>query len=163
MEDSVALAEIDIQGRARRFEAPPISHPLAVELGDGVRILGYDLAGTEVRGGDTVHLTLYWQALDEMDVSYTVFTHLLTGDARIRGQQDSVPGSGSLPTTSWLPGEVVVDEYAIELAEGAPPGDYVLEIGMYEAATGQRLPVRDAAGNPVGDRLRLDTLISVTR
>jgi hypothetical protein len=101
--------------------------------------------------------------MDEMDVSYTVFTHLLDGDARIWGQQDSVPGGGSLPTTSWLPSEVLIDEYAIELAGDAPPGEYILEIGMYEADTGRRLPVRDAAGNPSGDHLRLDTLIPVTR
>jgi hypothetical protein len=162
-EGGVVLAAIEIQGRARRFEAPPIGHPLSAELGDGVRLLGYDLADAEVRGGDTVHLTLLWQAMGEMDVSYTVFTHLLDGDSRIWGQQDSVPGGGSLPTTSWLPGEVLIDEYAIELAGDAPPGEYLLEIGMYEAETGQRLPVRDAAGNPSGDYVRLDTLIPVTR
>jgi 4-amino-4-deoxy-L-arabinose transferase-like glycosyltransferase len=162
-EGGAVLAAIEIQGRARRFEAPPIGHPLPAELGDGIRLLGYDLADAEVRGGDAVRLTLFWQAMGETEVSYTVFTHLLDGDSRIWGQQDSVPGGGSLPTTSWLPGEVLIDEYAIELARDAPPGEYLLEIGMYEAETGQRLPVRDAAGNPYGDYVRLDTLIAVTR
>jgi hypothetical protein len=156
------LAVVEIQGRARRFDAPPIRHPLLAELGDGIRLLGYDLADTKLLGGDTVHLTLFWQATGEIDLSYTVFTHLLDGDARIWGQQDDVPGGGSLPTTSWLPGEVIIDEYAIELPGHAPPGQYVLEIGMYEADTGRRLPIRDLAGNSIGDHLLLNTLIHVT-
>ncbi len=163
MESSMVLTAIDIQGRAGLFEVPPIAHPLPAALGDGIRLLGYDVAGTELRGGDTLRLTLIWQAVGETDVSYTVFTHLLDGESRIWGQQDSVPGGGSLPTTSWLPGEVLIDEYTLELSEDAPPGEYVLEIGMYEATTGQRLPIHDATGSPSGDHLCLDTPILVTR
>jgi hypothetical protein len=33
---------------------------------------------------------------------------------------------------------------------------------MYEAASGQRLPVFDAMGTPIGDHLRLDARIDVT-
>jgi len=114
---------------------------LQARLGEEVQFLGYDLSSNEVRAEATLQLTLYWQALAEMQVSYTVFTHLLDTEDRIWGQMDSIPGRGEAPTTSWLEGEVVTDEYEIVVDTEASPGEYVIEIGMYDASTGQRLPV----------------------
>ncbi|MFQ6059241.1 MAG: hypothetical protein ACE5MB_10245, partial [Anaerolineae bacterium] len=59
------------------------------------------------------------------------------------------------PTTGWLPGEVITDEYAIPVDSDAPPGDYVLEIGMYDALTGERLPVVVQGARVPGDRVLL--------
>jgi hypothetical protein len=120
-----------------------------------VLFLGYDLSSEDVKPGDTLHLTLYWQALSEMQVSYTVFTHLLDANERTWGQMDSIPLRGEAPTTSWVSGEVIADEYDIAVDEGAPPGDYAIEIGMYDASTGQRLPVLAGGQLLEGDRLLL--------
>jgi hypothetical protein len=89
-----------------------------------------------------------------MDASYTVFTHLLDERTQIRGQQDNPPVGGRYPTTLWVPGEVIVDEYAIVVQPDAPPGSYVVEVGLYDPATMQRLPVLDPTG-AVGDRILL--------
>jgi len=88
-------------------------------------------------------LTLYWKALAEMDTSYTVFIHLLDAEDKIWGQRDSLPGNGALPTTGWLPGEVIADAYNVPIHPEAPPGPYSIEIGMYQAETGQRLSLID--------------------
>jgi len=136
-----SLAELIIEGRPRTFKVPPIPHPLEVNLGDQVELLGYDLDATELKAGDTLSLTLYWKALAEMDTSYTVFIHLLDGEDKIWGQRDSLPGNGSLPTTGWLTGEVIADAYNVPIHPEAPPGPYSIEIGMYQAETGQRLSV----------------------
>ena len=62
----------------------------------------------------------------------------------------------------WMVGEVIVDVYAIVVNPDTPMGEYILEVGMYEAATGRRLPVSDPAGNVVGDHIILDTTVVVT-
>jgi hypothetical protein len=90
-----------------------------------------------------------------MDVSYTVFTHLLDAEERVWGQMDSVPLRGEAPTTSWVSGEVIADEYEITVDAGAPPGDYAIEVGMYDATTGRRLPVSIDGRLLQGDRLVL--------
>ena len=90
-----------------------------------------------------------------METSYTVFTHLLDGANQIRAQQDNPPVGGSYPTTMWLSGEVVTDEYALVVDADAPPGEHIIEIGLYVAETGQRLPVLDEAGQIIGDRILL--------
>jgi hypothetical protein len=72
----------------------------------------------------------------------------------VRGQQDNPPVHGTYPTALWVPGEVVVDEYEIEVAADAPPGSYVIEAGMYDPDTMARLPVADPGG-AAGDRVLL--------
>jgi hypothetical protein len=89
-----------------------------------------------------------------METAYTVFTHLLDQGDQIRGQKDSPPRGGSYPTTLWVPGEIVVDEYEIPIAADATPGRHVIEVGMYDPKTMQRLPVFDPTG-AIGDRILL--------
>ena len=61
------------------------------------------------------------------------------------------------PTTGWAAGEVIVDPYEIPVHPDAPPGRYVIEIGMYDPVTGERLPAFDGDGNPLEqNRILLD-------
>jgi hypothetical protein len=154
----LSLGTIHIHTSDRLWEPPAFEHTVGAQLGDSVELLGYDLdlPGDEqtAQPGETIHLTLVWRCLREMEVSYTVFTHLLDETGQIRGQQDNPPVGGRYPTTLWVPGEVVVDEYALDIEPDAPPGTYMIEVGMYDPATMQRLPVLDPAG-AVGDRVLL--------
>ncbi len=161
----LALTTIEVEGRPHSTEPPKaIQHPLWARLGDGVLFLGYDLASTESRPGGSLHLTLYWQALAQMETSYTVFTHLVDEEDRIWGQKDGVPGDWTLPTTSWIEGEYIKDEYEIPIKEEGPLGYYLIEIGMYDASTSVRLPIYDQGGNHIGDRLLLrETPIRLVR
>jgi hypothetical protein len=140
------------------FTPPTVQHPWEANLGGQVRFLGYDLDAISARPDDTLHLTLYWQALTEMDESYTVFTHLLDKDNLIWGQRDNLPAGGTLPTSCWLKDEIIVDEYDIPVQPDASPGQYVIAIGMYQLETMQRLPVIDQEGQIVGDRVLLEEL-----
>lgn len=155
IEGEIDLGMVKVEGRPRQFTPPPIDYPLVAWLGESVKFLGYQLSAETVKSGQTLHLTLYWQALAEMSTSYTVFTHLLDKDNYIWGQKDSLPGDGTLPTTGWLRGEVIADEYDIFVKPETPTGEYMLEIGMYEATTGQRLPVFDERGDALGERIIL--------
>ncbi|UCC62484.1 MAG: glycosyltransferase family 39 protein [Anaerolineae bacterium] len=139
-----------------------IVHPLQIDFSDGVRLLGYDLEAEGLRPGGTVYLTLYWQARGLVERRYKVFTHLLgevfnaESGSFLWGQQDNEPVGGTRPTSGWRPGEVVVDGYAILLDRQAPAGRYALEIGLYDPATGERLPLLDGQGTSVADHLVLD-------
>ncbi len=160
---SIFVYEIDCREErvtkgTAHFTPPTVQHPLEANF-DQVRCLGYDLDATSVRAGDTLHLTLYWQASAEMDVSYTIFTHLLDKDNRIWGQKDNTPKGGTLPTSCWVKGEIIVDEYDIPIQPDAPPGQYVIEIGMYQLDTGQRLPIIGPEGQViVDDRVLLEEI-----
>ncbi len=153
----LALGSVRVSHRARSYDVPPMEHEIGWLLGDGVRLLGYDVDDS-ARPGEILRLTLYWQCVAEMTESYTVFTHLLDSDNAIRGQVDRLPVSGAAPTTGWLPGEVITDPYEIAVDAESPGGRYVVEVGMYDAATMQRLPVYDAQGAVQGDRILVGTV-----
>ena len=153
----VELGTIRTLGRVRTYEIPEVERKLGWSLGQGITLLGYDMDAT-VTAGETLRLTLYWQCVRQMGESYTVFTHLLGEDNVIRGQLDRIPGGGEAPTTSWVEREVITDQYEIVVDVQAPAGEYVIEVGIYDANTMERLPVHDAEGEAQGDRALLQTV-----
>jgi hypothetical protein len=161
---AVALSTISIAEQVRRFELPHPQYPMRAELGGVVAFLGYDLEGRKLGASDTLHLSLYWQAMAEMDKSYTVFTHLLDAQNQIWGQKDSLPVNGNYPTTDWWEGEVIVDEYEIPVRTDAPAGEYKIEIGMYDAVTGERLSVFTSRGQQLSENcILLETPVKVMK
>ncbi len=141
--------------RWRRFKPPRMRYTQQATWQNGVQLLGYDIQPRKVKPGDTLTITLYWQAGDTPSPDYTVFVHLVGPDG-LRGQHDSPPGQGGLPMSGWLPGEVVTDIHRVPVAPDAPPGDYWLAVGMYDPATVTRLPLVDGA-----DHLRLEQTVQV--
>ena len=134
--------------------------PLAFRLAEAVLLRGCDCDVAEhdesptilAQPGGTLHVSLYWEAVDRVETSYTVFVHLLDGQDHIWAQQDSLPQGGDFPTDEWLAGDVIVDRYSIALPSDAPAGDYQLVAGMYDRNDGQRLPVFDEEGLSLGDQ-----------
>ncbi len=154
--DVLELGTVTVKGRDRVFAKPSPEHVQPVRFGLGIGFLGYDLKRQEPAGTTpTFRLTLYLQALQSMDRSYTVFTHLLDSRSVIWAQQDSPPLRGAAATTTWLPGEYIKDEYLLTVKPGAPAGEYVVEVGFYDAASFVRLPLISEASAPLGDRLIL--------
>jgi hypothetical protein len=66
-----------------------------------------------------------------------------------------VPGDGAFPTTGWLPREVIADEFVVPLPESEAMAATQLELGIYDPATGERLPVVDGAGEVIDSRVVL--------
>jgi len=144
--------------------------PLNANLGDKVELAGYKLttdAASPQSGilttepNTALRLTLYWRALAPMETSYTVFTHLLDANGQLWAQKDNPPVRGSYLTTEWRIGETIVDKFDIVIPPHAPAGQYELEVGLYDATTGQRLPLLDETGRRQDERVLLSDRIVV--
>jgi hypothetical protein len=163
------MTEVQVMQSSRRYSAPPMGILLQQDFGDTIRLLGCNLSdvATEPGGsvalaaGDVLRLTLYWQMRRPVQTSYSVFTHLLHEGGELWGQQDSVPAEGTYPTTEWVEGEVVEDPFGIAVANDAPPGRYQLELGLYDAATGHRLPLTVDGQETGEDRVLLPVKVIV--
>ncbi len=84
--------------------------------------------------GDSVPVTLYWRALQPLTKNYVIFTHLTaSATATPAAQHDSEPGNGTNPTTSWTPGEIVIDPHQVTIPQGVSSGSYQLRVGLYTA------------------------------
>jgi hypothetical protein len=124
-----------------------------------ILLTGVDFEAGRLEPGQLVDVTLHWQALRTLDEDYTVFVHLLGPDGLLHGQVDSWPVQGTLPTSTWQPGQRIDDRYLVPLDADAPPGSYQLEIGVYLLSTNTRLPVLGPEGIPLDDRVLLGGLI----
>jgi len=144
----------------RSFEPPALQHTLNVDFGGQVLLLGYDLEQ------DTNALSLHvaWQALNDIEHRYKTFVHLFDPTTeQIVAQRDAEPRAGERPTSTWIAGEVVTDSFQISTAD-VPAGSYRLAIGLYDAATGQRLPaVGSDGGRLPQDRVVLEEAVTVVR
>ena len=139
-----------------------IQHPLNVQLGSNIRLMSYSLDHIQIAPGETLELTLQWQPSAPIAKNYKVFTHLIgtlnpATNSPVWSQMDSEPVGGSRPTSTWQVGETIEDRYGLLVPPNTPPGQYTLEVGMYDPATLMRLPVIDASGKrAMDDRVLLD-------
>lgn len=114
----------------RNFTEPPLSHRLDANFAEQVKLLGYDLPERRVQPGGGLPMTLYWQGLDWMGHSYTIFTRLLAVDQTAHGGRDRLPREG-YRTLYWSPGEIVTDSFGVPIDADAPDGIYYLNLGLY--------------------------------
>ncbi len=137
---------------------PTVATPLHVTFDQDIRLVGYAVEPAQTTPGGTVDLTLYWQAETRPALPYTVFAHLTDADGALRAQNDSMPAGNTLPTSCWLPGEVVEDHRPIAIPADIPPGVYTIQVGLYYLPTLVRLPIIDGGE---GDIFRLPSTITV--
>jgi len=98
--------------------------------------------------GTSLPLALHWTTDAPIDRRYKASVQLLNAQNQVVAQQDGEPGGGSLPTDAWQPGAEIVDKRGVYAPPGAPPVDYRLILALYDAGTGERLPV--AGGDALG-------------
>ncbi len=149
------LGTLRVAPTDRVFTSPRPQLLRESNLDDKVMLVGADVWSDPVPPGGTLRLTLYWQALAETDVPYTVFVHLLDAGGRVVAGHDAQPRGGARPTTGWVPGEYVADPHELSIPAELPPGEYVMEVGMYDAGvpTMPRLPILGKEGEPATDRV----------
>jgi 4-amino-4-deoxy-L-arabinose transferase-like glycosyltransferase len=160
------LPVLDLQGQVAdrsavfgRIKIVPREHPEHVienqvhyELDSKLALIGYELSPpADLETG--VDLTLYWQALSDLDEDYTVFVHWLDEEGRILAQQDNQPRNGTYPTGLWEEGEIVEDMYHLTVPAGFPANrpPVLLAVGMYRLETLERLAVFDENGQRLAD------------
>ena len=138
-----------------------VPHQVGARMGDLIELVGYRVETPKVQPGETVRVTLYWRALTTNPPARTVFVHLIDEQGALRGQQDNPPVFGTQPLPLWTTGDEVRDSYAFQVAADAPPGSYAIAVGLYDPATGTRLPVTGPDGIPLGDHILLEKAVRV--
>lgn len=112
--------------------------------------LAHGVAAREVsacRAETEIRVTMWWQAMRPPDADLSVFVHLLSAESPVPlAQADSAaPVYGWYPMTRWQAGEVVTDQYAVGLADGAAR----VKIGFYEQPEPGKFVNYDAAELPL--------------
>jgi hypothetical protein len=122
------LGTVELQARQSEEGIP---NPVSFNFEDELVLSGYRLDRRQGQPEESLTLTLYWRGLRQMQNNYTISAQVLGPENRIYAQQDSWPLDGSFPTTAWIPGELVQDQYQLTLADDTPPGVYDVQIVVY--------------------------------
>ncbi len=108
----------------------------------------------QVAPGDACALELTWEAERAIDAGYKVFVHAVDEAGQLVAQHDGIPAAGLQPTNAWPAGAPITDRHGLLLPPAeASTGRLRILVGLYDAETGQRLPL---AGG--GDAVELCTI-----
>jgi hypothetical protein len=130
-----------------------------VEFSGGPAMRGYALPSRTVTAGQDLRLTLYWQAGQRPVTNLNGFVHVRNSQkdwplnpqtgSELWGQQDNFT-PGNLSTTDFIPGKLYQDEYRVPIPENTPPGEYYLEVGWFDPASGEQLaPIPESVEPPL--------------
>lgn len=133
-----------VQPQPNKTSFPAPSHPLSQDMG-GVTLLGYDIDLSRMGNAPDWHLStgrrirvaLYWRVDAKVANDRFVSLKLLAGDGSRGGQLDRRPVLDAYPTKSWRVGEYISDTYDLPVLLGAAPGDYRLQVTLYDPNTGR--------------------------
>lgn len=128
----------------RYLDANPTRPPIAIFGNNEIALLDYRIVGP-LRHGATLRVQLTWQALRPVFNDYTLFIHAVHDDGETYGQVDEKPQAGNLPTTKWMPGQVLSDTHTIQIDVDGPSEGFHLKVGLYKPATGERVLIENGA------------------
>ena len=141
-EDIATIGQVVVRDGRQLFAARPNGED-AYRLGEHITLAGYS-AVTEAE--DRVRLTLYWQTDAPLTMDYSIFAQGVDETNAMVGQADGPACEGACPTTSWAPGSTIEDTRVISMPAGTPTEGLHVLVGIYDLASGERLPVRDKDG-----------------
>jgi 4-amino-4-deoxy-L-arabinose transferase-like glycosyltransferase len=126
----------------------PLAYP--VRFGDALELVALELPRTRIATEfDGVNIQLYFRPLrDDLDAPLSIFVHMARRDGRVHAQRDLL----GVPTTGWSPAMLFIQDNFV-IAGPTPPGPYWITLGVYDVSTGERLPILDADGAPLGDQV----------
>jgi len=124
-------------------DSPDRQQPIHVMLG---RLVTLQTAAftAKVTPGGGIAVRLVWQANQALQSPYSVFVHLDAVSGQLIAQHDGAPAAGLHPTQDWQPGDIIDDRHGVLVPADTPPGDYRLDVGMYQVG-GQRLALPDGS------------------
>ena len=129
-----------------------------VRFGESIYLERAELFSDDLKPGKIIQIALHWRADEILEQRYKIFLHLVDENGLIVAQGDSEPGGGLALTTTWIPGEPVVDNHGLLVPVGTELGEYRLLLGLYETFNPlARLPLSSV--DHEGDALPLATIV----
>jgi hypothetical protein len=135
---------------------PPTAAPVNLNFGDLARLVAYEIdrqnndPAQSISPGETLQVNLYWQPLAPIKQDLVSYVHLTDLKANLIGQARGVPAAGQAPTTTWAPGQIILDSHPVVVDETIrPPLALKLETGLFEPQNYSFIPAIDEAAQPI--------------
>lgn len=112
--------------KAPSFDAPHELMPVSVDFEGKIKLLGYRISPARATPGHPLDVTVAWQTLGQLDRDYSLTVRLVDMNGARRTQRDR-----GYPTRTFAPGEVRVDRFTLPLEPTLLPGQYAIQLGVY--------------------------------
>ena len=146
-------------------KAIPARPKATVAWGDGqtnrIQLLGWDLPRSAPRG-TRFDITLYYKILQPVGGSWKTLVHF-DGAAGRAGNGDHDPIAGRCPTSTWQPGDYIIDRFTASAGSAAFPGGvYDVWIGFFTGSNPnwRNMKLTEAPGDmrDNADRVKIATI-----
>lgn len=135
----------DIPESAERFASP-------YTFDGDLRLVAASIEPDELSGSGEVMVRTWWEVRNRVNGEYEMFIHADTPRNRING--DHEPVFGMFPTRYWLEGDIVMDEFPLDVSRfGDRRGVYDVHVGFFRGDN--RMSVSPAVAE---DRVKIGTL-----
>jgi 4-amino-4-deoxy-L-arabinose transferase-like glycosyltransferase len=103
------------------------------------------------RTADGMEVKYRWRCLKPVDRDYWCFTHIVDTSGNIVGYLDHQILSGDPPTSQWKDGDIAVERLLFPLSANQSGATYHLRLGLFDRATGERLPISASTFTVTGE------------
>jgi len=110
---------------------PAVERQRQADFNGELALTGLSLSSGQPKPGETLEVTLDWQALAKAGPAYTVFLHLIAPDgSRVAGVDEPIL-RGAYQPDLWPKDRTLPDRHWLALPSDLPPGHYRLDLGLY--------------------------------
>jgi hypothetical protein len=148
--DSYTLAKVAIESPQGEF-----ANAQSQDFANDILLTGYEYDRRVLEAGDTLQVTLQWQALRDVDADYLVRLWLLDDEGHEVAGVERRPNSDDSSTSFWNAGQIVSDTFDLALPEELSPGRYLVNLALIDTATGEVVHILAEDGHQVNSLLSL--------
>jgi hypothetical protein len=126
--------------------------PIDFVLRDELSLRGYELSSERFTPGESVWLTLYWQALTDVSHDFVISLQLLDQAGSEVAYWLGRPVRSSYSTDQWQSQQMVQDPWRLDLPTEISPGEYRLQVSLFDAETQTEVGEANLTEITVADR-----------
>lgn len=108
------------------------SRVINARFGEHITLLSTAISSSTLAPAAVLGVSFQWYTDVPLETRYRVTVQLLSEEGKLIGQRDAEPGSNMALTTTWKPGEAVLDTHGLIIPVNTPPGVYTLIVALYD-------------------------------
>ncbi len=148
--DALPLATVAIEPASGDYP-----NPLQQNFNNEARLVGYEYNTRQLRPGDNLVVTLYWEALPALETDYIIRVRLLGENGEVYGRANTFVEAGQYNGAAWHPGEFSQDVHTLQLDPTIPPGSYQIYVALIDSVTKEPQNIVADDGHWINDHLNL--------
>jgi 4-amino-4-deoxy-L-arabinose transferase-like glycosyltransferase len=151
--DGTGLGDILVLGEVTILPQTGALFPNTLDqnFNNEIQLLGYEYDRRELRPGETLNVTLYWEAL-AVPADYEIQVHLLNEKESVLVMAAPPP---SALTHQWQPGQQVQTQHQLALSPQLAPGSYIIHVALLAIKSQKRQNIVAEDGHWINDHLSL--------